>query len=104
MKHLYLPIPLLAVTLLASTANAQTAKPRAEKAARTVQTLLGPDAHTRPVMEHRGGGNDECATATMVTVTSDCSGSIALYAAPDATESLPAILCNCYTSPDTLDL
>lgn len=104
MKHLYLPIPLLAVTLLASTANAQTAKPRADKAARTVQTLLGPDAHTRPVMEHRGGGNDECATATMVTVTSDCSGSIALYAAPDATESLPAILCNGYTSPEARDL
>lgn len=104
MKHLYLSVPLLVLAITAGTASAQTAKPRPEKATSVLQTIRPIGTHARPAMENRGGGNDECATATMITVTSDCSGSIAVYDATDATESQPAILCNGFTSPEARDL
>lgn len=52
----------------------------------------------------RGGLNDECASAEMITVSAECAGSLVTYDATDATESQPAILCNGFTSPEARDL
>ncbi len=103
MKNLYLAVPLLVAALTAgTTSNAQTAKPRPEKASRPILVSHGRPAG--PVLENRGGSNNECASAIAVTVSEECSGSIATYDATDATESQPAVVCNTYTSPEARDL
>lgn len=105
MKNLYISIPVLALALMASgTTSAQTAKPRAEKPTHRVRSVVPFGTPPHSALEYRGGGNDECASATMVTVTGECSGSLATYDAADATESQAAILCNGYTSPEAHDL
>ena len=103
MKNLYLAIPLLIVGITAATTgNAQTAKPRPEKASRPL--FISNTHPAGPAPEYRGGSNDECVSAVAVTVSAECSGSIATYDATDATESLPALLCNDFTSPEARDL
>lgn len=52
----------------------------------------------------RGGGNDECATAIPVVVTTDCAGSLAVYDATTATQSRPAVVCSDLASPQANDL
>lgn len=103
MKHPYFLLPVLAMMFTANTANAQTAKPRPEKQSR-VQYTFRPVGGTTSAAPLRGGANDECATAIPVTVTSECSGSLATYDATSATQSLDPILCNGYTSPEARDL
>lgn len=91
------------MVLATNMAHAQSAKPRTEKPARTPSMFHSGDARpTNAVL--RGGDNDECATAIPVTVTSECSGSLATYDATAATQSLDPILCNGFTSPEARDL
>ncbi len=105
MKNLYLAVPLLVVGITAVTsASAQTAKPRPVKGTSLVQTIVPVRNNVRIAGENRGGPNNECGTAIAVTVTPECSGSLATYDAADATESQPAILCNGFTSPEARDL
>ncbi|MBL7953187.1 MAG: T9SS type A sorting domain-containing protein [Flavobacteriales bacterium] len=105
MKNLYISIPVLALALVAgSTTSAQTAKPRASKAAVNTLAAHMRGTHGPASLGFRGGANDECETATAITVTADCAGSQATYDATDATESQASILCNGYTSPEARDL
>lgn len=105
MKNLYISIPTLALALLATTAvDAQSAKPRPEKGTVRPHTISPIRPVARPAMENRGGVNDECATATMITVTAECSGSVASYDATAATQSIDPIQCGEYMSPDANDL
>ena len=106
MKNLYLSFTLLAATLAAGTSTfAQTAKPRSGKASTAVHTW-GPAAqpHQGPVTENRGGANDDCGTATAITVGTECTP--ATFDATDATESIPAVTCGNppFTSPEANDL
>nr|HRO99148.1 hypothetical protein [Flavobacteriales bacterium] len=105
MRYIYFPI---AVAMLAWTtsADAQSAKPRLAKPdARSI--TMAPTVHQRALpadMERGGGGlvNDECAGAIQLTVASDCTP--VSYSAAGATQSLAAILCNGYTSPQGNDV
>lgn len=105
MKYVYFPI---AVAMLTWTTNAdaQSAKPRLAKPdARSI--TMAPTVHQRalPTDVERGGGglvNDDCAGAIQLTVGSDCTP--VSYSAAGATQSLAAILCNGYTSPQGNDV
>lgn len=105
MKNVYLSIPLLAIALATgTTALAQNAKPRTAKPVRTQTTIIPVRGTNAAAAEYRGGSNDECATATSITVATECAGSIANYDATAATQSLDPILCNGFTSPEARDL
>ncbi|MBX2971609.1 MAG: T9SS type A sorting domain-containing protein [Flavobacteriales bacterium] len=87
----------------ASEGNAQHTKPRPAKA-RTASIVAHPSVQTAPLGGLRGGGNDECASAIGVEVTAECGGSMAMYDAAAATESMDPILCGGFTSSEARDL
>lgn len=60
-----------------------------------VISLMGLDVHAQA---------DECADAIVISVTSDCNGSLATYQTGAATESRPAVVCNALGSPQANDL
>lgn len=105
MKNVYISIPFLMMALAAgTTVSAQSAKPRPEKQVQRVKTMVRGSSASAVTLEYRGGANDECETAIPVTVTPECSGSLATYDATAATQSLDPILCNGFTSPEANDL
>lgn len=105
MKNLYKSIPLTGLMLLLATAvGARTMMEHpAELVHRSASVVPFGGAGEWGSAE-RGGGNDECATATMINIAAECNGSLATYDATDATQSRAAALCNEYASVEARDL
>ncbi len=104
MRTPYLPIFMAFVALIGiQPMNAQHAKPQPEKVSQ-VATLVPLSAkHQSAANVFFGGGlPDDCTTAQVLTVGTDCSP--VTVSAAGASESLPAIVCNGFTSGSALDV
>lgn len=91
------------LAVAASESEAQPTKPRPVRV-RNTSVVAHPPVSSGAMAGPRGGANDECASAVEVEVTAEYEGSLAMYDALSATESMAPILCGGLTSSEARDL
>jgi hypothetical protein len=104
MKHIYLPLTLALAAMVGSPQGfAQTAKPQPEKVLRLKTIQPEASRHIGAVQLELGGGlPDDCASALALTVGATCAP--VTVSAAGATQSLPPIACNGFTSSTASDV